>query len=432
MAPLAELLAAAPWPWLLWWAACLLLMLAALGHPVLAIVAHVLLQYGIYSYSAESILLASSRLLDVTALLSMLLALRWRYATTGLPAVPWRALVLMWGLAAWVAVSVAAAWWRGAGYAASVRHDPSLFLQAACLFSAAALCLHRRRDTLLLAGTICAATLLHAAHQGPEAMRLEAYVATLAVMALPLAVWLAVSSRYTLARSGWLLGAALLAAVVLWSRNRAAAAALAAGLLGAVLMVVAMYRPAPGRPPQPQRHRAAAWLGAALVAVLAGTWVTGAHHRFAVLWQSSAPASAAQRLDLGTAQERVALWRAAWELARAAPILGVGPGHYARTEQAARIGSEPRTAHSNYLGMLAESGLVSLVLYLALFGSMALTLHRLSRSPLRWQADAARALQLALIAYLVQGLFNARQDLVLAYLLAGWTVALRQASEETG
>jgi hypothetical protein len=34
-------------------------------------------------------------------------------------------------------------------------------------------------------------------------------------------------------------------------------------------------------------------------------------------------------------------------------------------------------------------------------------------------------LQLALVAYLIGGIFNSRQDFVLAYILAGWALALR-------
>jgi len=45
-----------------------------------------------------------------------------------------------------------------------------------------------------------------------------------------------------------------------------------------------------------------------------------------------------------------------------------------------------------------------------------------------WQRRAASMLQLAFVAYLAGGIFNSRHDFVLAYILAGWTVALQRSA----
>lgn len=424
-----ELMAGVPWPWLLWWLGCLALLPMAWQRPVVAIAVHVMLQYGIYRYSPESQALLTTRLLDATALLSLLLAWRWRRSRPAPPDVPRAALAIMWTLAAWVALSLLAALHSGRAYPTWLHHDPSLFFQAACLFSAAALSMRDRIDTIGLAGAISAAAVLHAAHQGVDALRLEAYAAALAVIALPMALLLVASARSMPARGAGAVAALLLLSVALWSRNRAAFVALGAGLLCAAALWLALRRASPSPGAAVRSHRAAGWLVGVLLLALVGGLAGGGYQRFAALWQSAPPATPDQQLDLGTAKERLVLWQAAWDMAKQAPFLGVGPGNYANTEKSAEISSKRLTAHSNYFSMLAETGFVGLVLYLALFVAALVSLAPLLAQANDWRADTARALFASLMMYLVQGLFNARHDLVLAYLIAGWAASLRQARE---
>lgn len=416
-------------PWLLWWGACALLLAAGWWRPVAALAAHVLLQYGVYSYGPEAAWLATSRLLDASAAAALALAWRaHRQADPGSQApLPQTALLLLLALVAWVGLSLAVSLAGGAAYPARWwRHDPSLFFQAGCLFAAATLAMNRARDAAWLAAAICAAVLIHASHQGSEAIHLEAYVATLAVIALPLAFWLAATPRPLWARASAWAAIVLLSTVVLWSRNRAAIVALAAGMLLAGALVALLLRARPERPSTVGRSRLALGLAVLVAALMFGAGVSGVGERFVALWLPTAERSAEQHRDRGTADERLALWRAAWQVVQQAPLLGVGPGQYARTQPAAQIGATPRNAHSNYFAMLAETGVVGLALYLAVFGSTLWSALQLARETTGWRPVLARALLIALVAYLVQGLFNARHDLVLAYLLAGWVAALRR------
>jgi O-antigen ligase len=131
-------------------------------------------------------------------------------------------------------------------------------------------------------------------------------------------------------------------------------------------------------------------------------------------------------LDRGTAAERLELWSAGWQMAMDQPITGVGPGNYPAALGIYLSGKGLLAAHSNYVQMLAEAGFPGLVLYLAFFLGVLVMLDRIRRSgPAQWQQRSAQMLQLALVAYLVGGIFNSRQDFVLAYVLAGWALALR-------
>jgi O-antigen ligase len=108
------------------------------------------------------------------------------------------------------------------------------------------------------------------------------------------------------------------------------------------------------------------------------------------------------------------------------PLVGVGPGNFAHELQFYRPGSGHGGAHNSYLQMLAETGYLGLFLYLVFFLTALISLTHTQRSfDRRWQAHVAWMLQLSLIGYLALGVFNNRNDLVLAYILAGCSVALR-------
>jgi hypothetical protein len=68
-----------------------------------------------------------------------------------------------------------------------------------------------------------------------------------------------------------------------------------------------------------------------------------------------------------------------------------------------------------------------LALYLGFFLGAVVMLNRMRGARRRppWQRSSAQMLQLSLIAYLVGGIFNSRHDFVLAYVITGWALALR-------
>lgn len=69
--------------------------------------------------------------------------------------------------------------------------------------------------------------------------------------------------------------------------------------------------------------------------------------------------------------ERMAHWQAAWDMYLANPILGVGPGHYALAYpdfQVNAIWKDPLGhAHNIYLNVMAQTGFLGIVTYLAQF-----------------------------------------------------------------
>ena len=96
------------------------------------------------------------------------------------------------------------------------------------------------------------------------------------------------------------------------------------------------------------------------------------------------------------------------------PVIGVGPGmfQYYYQDYAESIGLQvhqtTREAHNLYLDIAAETGLLGLILFLAiLFG----TLHSLARTRKRWMqsrpelANMATGFLLAILSYMTTGLF---------------------------
>jgi len=122
---------------------------------------------------------------------------------------------------------------------------------------------------------------------------------------------------------------------------------------------------------------------------------------------------------------RAAELQAAWEMFIQNPILGLGPNNYAINYQdyARRIGLERRTqereAHSMYLQIMAETGLIGMVAFGGLFLSLYGGAWHLRRR-LREAGDTEGVMWLAasvagLTAYMIGGAF-----LHLAYIRYLW------------
>lgn len=164
---------------------------------------------------------------------------------------------------------------------------------------------------------------------------------------------------------------------------------------GAAMLVVAALLPRRG------------WWGVVLVAVVV---VGGLGLYFAGLM----PASIADRLtgflayttfedvrgvgitDVNYAVvERMAHWQAALSMWQARFWLGVGFGCYEAAYPDYRLINWPIAlghAHNYYLNLLAETGIVGLVAYLALFGSVFVALFRASRRTSGWERGLALGL----------------------------------------
>ena len=399
-------------PWVGYWVTLCLLLAGAPRQPLLGVAVFALVAYGISSDAPELDISLSIRVLDGIAAVALS---GWWLSKRSAPkdVVISSSPVVLVGivLLGWVALSVAVSLLSGLPWGPYLRHDPSNFGQATVMFLIVADGVRCRRDSLLLALLLCLTVVCRMALQGPKGAYLESYIATLLVIALPVAL-LGGRLAENLALKG-LFGVVLSAMlyVLFLTQNRAGAVAVLAICLGVAWQL---------------RHN---WrrllLGmAVLVAVSLAALPTSYLDRFKALVDPGATHGTAQ-LDRSSARERVELWTAGWKMALKHPMVGVGPGNYPSFLNVEHPELGPMAAHSNYVNILAETGFPGLVLYFLFFMATLRTLERTSRAAHRaWLSDSARMLQLALIAYLAGGLFNSRHDLVLAYIVAGWAVAL--------
>lgn len=401
-----------PATWVAVWVAELALLAAAPRWPLLAVASYLLMQYGVSSHGSLHDILLSMRMVDGVAGLTLAAWALWRRSTSAVRVPMPRMAVALFG---WIAICIAVAVADGLPYGLFARHDPSAFFQAAVLLVVVADTLRTRREmawvSLLLASIVIARAVL----QAPGGIHLESYLATLAVVCIPLVLIGATTSPDISRRAVFWLLATALAVVLVIGQNRAAAVAAAAAVLVFALQTA-------WRPQRPRR----AVLALPVVLLAIAAWLLSSDYaaRFRSLWDAQNHAGAT--LDRATASERLTLWRAGWDMAIDHPVFGVGPGNYPVMLSMYRPGMDPLAAHSNYVQMLAETGFVGLTLYLAVFGSLLVALGRAARDS--EAAPVARLLQVSLVAYLAGGAFNSRHDFVLAYVIAGWACAVAAAS----
>lgn len=138
------------------------------------------------------------------------------------------------------------------------------------------------------------------------------------------------------------------------------------GLLGAAVGLAARY----GMGPQPVITRRQAALVTAMAGIVAVLFLTASNtpERITNAWEDfkePTPGTGPQRFESISGSGRYQLWKAAVEANHSAPLTGIGPGtfEYYWAEHGTRPGFV-RDAHSLYLEVLAESGIVGLVLVL--------------------------------------------------------------------
>lgn len=314
----------------------------------------------------------------------------------------------MISLATWASISTGAAVLREGSFSFEVRHHPVRYLDALLLFGVAAVSLRKPRDYLVIVIGLTAATTWRVV-QAPETIYLDGDLGEVAAIGLPLLIGaLGMLNRWatrwpillSIGHHGWLL---------LSIQSRGA-------LVGGVAGTVALWL----------QSRRRIWILLVSLPLLAATAL------FAVqsgLW-SRIRESVPGGKTFDSVKERLELWRLAWEITRDHPILGVGPGNYAELRRASTGGSA-KSAHSNYLSILAELGFVGLLLYLSLLAVAFYFVARTGQFPGNpWQSQAARSLLAALVAYVGAGAFIARHDQALPYLLMGAAAAITGSTRQ--
>jgi probable O-glycosylation ligase (exosortase A-associated) len=131
-----------------------------------------------------------------------------------------------------------------------------------------------------------------------------------------------------------------------------------------------------------------------------------------------------------SATDRIAAWQWAWEMARHRPLVGGGFGVFVL--DAGSIPGRPGwvEAHNIFFQMMGEHGFVGLGLFCALivavWRSCAAVQKRVrGREDLAWAGDLGRAVQVALVAYIVGGSFVSIATTPFLFILAAIVAGTR-------
>jgi putative inorganic carbon (HCO3(-)) transporter len=127
---------------------------------------------------------------------------------------------------------------------------------------------------------------------------------------------------------------------------------------------------------------------------------------------------------------RLNSWKVSWLVFQDYPVFGIGPNNletvfYQYTPRQVRF----HVAHNSYFELLAECGLPSLLLFLAMLGAAFIRLERLRRRPAApWVGIYAGMLQVSLAAYMTGSMFLNMAFFDLVYHLVGLGVSLELAA----
>lgn len=399
----------APNVWAAWWIAALLLSLATPWKPVASLGAYLLLAYGTPRYGTIHETFFALHVLDWSVVLALTGLIAWRARNAAFSR-HWL-LFAMFAFVGWVFISALFALGAGLPWHPLPEHHPIGFLHALILSWLAAMALRGPTDAWQLALFAGLAVMINALTQG-SGIYLEGDISFLSAIVLPLVILGAWIAPNWPTRIGLIIGAGGLLYIALLAQNRAAAVGAAAALLVALWH----FR---------QRWRMLAIGLPVLIVALAIITPQNYVDRFRALWNHETRHATAS-LDRATAEERLLLWNAGWQMARDKPWAGVGIGNYPQVV----VLYLPRkyqgmVTHNGPLQIAAETGFPGLILYGAMFLGTFATLRKIARRAKEsWRRSTAIAIQAALAAYLAAGLFISRHDLVLAYILVGWAAAL--------
>lgn len=128
--------------------------------------------------------------------------------------------------------------------------------------------------------------------------------------------------------------------------------------------------------------------------------------------------------DRGSAAQRFQVWGLALKIAGDHPVAGVGQGAYAQVhgeyDRSTRQGFGAKDAHSTYLTVLAETGVVGLLLFLAMLATVFTESERVRKRMVRTMprhARQLRVLQAGLLGFMVAGVFGSYGRVSFLYLL---------------
>ena len=245
-------------------------------------------------------------------------------------------------------------------------------------------------------------------------------LAALCLLALGIALgFMFARPSRALVRLGAGISAILLVVVILLTQSRGAFIGLVAGM-GPALIGLGLKRP--------RRLLLSAGILALVIglAIPASVW-----ERLAGIEKLTSVSTIAEADPEGSAEQRFAIQKVAWQIFVDNPVFGVGLGAYPEANAAYAPDLGRKDTHDTYLNVAAEVGLPGLVLWCGLFGSVLRYAYR-SRQLAPPGALAAQQgwIERALLGYLVAGLFGTFAALTFPYLILAvlWCSATLLAS----
>jgi O-antigen ligase len=389
-----------------------LLALAAVPYyPPTGLLICLALTYGFARYTSQLEFIYVARLPEIVLAMSLAGWCIWNQWQGGIKPAPhgFAALTLLclliWELLTASIATITTNYWPP-----HLAHDPMRLLDAGIAFFISATCLTNRRDLVTMV-IVLAGALIVREYLWREMTYLDGDISALLAITIPLvlgAITIVDRVPAKLALSG-------VAVYMTWllytTQNRAAGIAFLAALI--VL-----------------------WLSSPRKIVVAGItlvliFAAAPHVRQTHYWQRFESEIFHDGRFVGSAESRLEIWEATWNVVRQRPVLGTGPGSISRI-----IGEDPKIghyfAHNNYLELLAEIGVPGLFFYLVFFATTIYSACRLQReSSIGWASRFAKYLVASLAAYLTCGMFISREDLILAYIVAGIVLALTTLSDAT-
>lgn len=435
--------------WMALWAVALVVCGAAPWRPMAGLLSFVILCYAVPRYELAYLGMLRLHVLNYAAALAMT---GWivscmrsaRHSADGDRPVerdnhrsfPWLH-ALMFAFVGWLVVCGFVAVLRGHPWDPHHNHHPERFGHALVVFILASQLLRSPRAAVAFCFTLGAALIARWIISAD--VKLEGDVSALSVMAMPL-MFLGFQAcgekeassappdsaqrRGEGNASGVILlrlafTGMLIALVVLLSLTRNRNAAVAFAVMLPALWIASL-----------KKGRALA-AGLPVVLLIGSLFVGSAYfERFRALITGSN--------DANSAKHRLIIWNAAWKMALANPVMGVGTGNFHNV--VGRYGSASATtgktgleddeyaAHNSVIHVLGETGFPGGALYIAIFGGAVIAAGAAARGRgAAWPGPAGRMLFVALCVYLSIGLFISRHDMSLGYLLAGWAAGLRSA-----
>ena len=393
------------WGFTTFWCTGLIALAVTSRFPAVGLWVFVALTYGMPRYNDTFMTMSELGVQNWACTITALGFIIWMVQGRRRPWVVGPMTWIMVGLVAWLIVTIAAAALRGEPWKPHPNHHPQQYLQAMVMFWVASRVMigptHAYRFALVTCITLCVRAIL----AGSQGIYLENDISALAVMAMPLAILGFSASRRWGIRACFVLLLVGLIVVLSLTYNRAAA-------VGFIVLLVVLWGVS--------RYKWRALAAAAPLLIVAGVLFASSHYwqRFAGIWKHND--------DRLSVDSRIQTWQAGWQMFVHHPVTGVGSGNFHHLVQDyGPLVTKSRPAHNNFVEMLAEAGAPGLVLYVFLFfGTMATLWRTASIADRDWPGPGAKMLIACVAVYLTIGCFMSRQDMVLAYILAGWAAAM--------